>query len=119
VVFTLPLDGDQAVSGDTRFAVQFSNDMEETSFAGKVVLRYSGQPQPGDREFDALKVSYDGGRRALVVEPGDRLRPGRQVELLLLAGIVDTDGRSLEPRTSGAAGNPGEVVDRLRFRVAF
>jgi hypothetical protein len=117
VVFTLPLDGDGEVPGDTRFAVQFSNDMDEGSFQGKVVLRYAGRPMPGDREFDGVRFTYDGGRRALYVDPGDRLRPGRQVQLLLLPGIVDTDGVALEPRPGRTA--DAETVDVLTYKVGF
>ncbi len=117
VVFALPLDGDVDVPGDARFAVQFSNDMDEGSFKGKVVLRYVGRPMPGDREFDGVRITYDGGRRALIVDPGDRLRPGRQVELLLLPGIVDSDGQALETRPGRTAAP--DVVDVLRFQVGF
>jgi hypothetical protein len=117
VVFAFPLDGESEVPGDTRFAVQFSNDMDEGSFQGKVVLRYAGRPQPGDREFDGVRLTYDGGRRALIVDPGDRLRAGRQVELLLLPGIVDSDGVALEPRP-GRPTDPA-VVDVLTYRIGF
>ena len=41
-------------------------------------LRYAGPRLPGDRAFDGVKLSYDGGRRALTVDPGDVLRAGRQ-----------------------------------------
>jgi hypothetical protein len=69
---------------------------------------------PGDRVFDGLKLTYDQGRRALTVDPGDVLRPGRQIELMLLPGIADIDGLTLVPR-------PGkqmdDAVDVLRFRT--
>jgi len=115
VVFALPLDGDREVPRAIRFQVQFNKDMNEDSFKDRVVLRYAGRPQPGDREFTAVRVSYDGGHRALVVDPGDVLRPGRVVELLLLPGIVDTDGMLLEPR---GAPPVGSAVDVLRYQVA-
>jgi hypothetical protein len=114
VVFALPLDGEREVAQDTRFQVQFSKDMEETSFLGNVVLRYAGARQPGDRAFDGVRLRYDGGRRALTVDPGDLLRPGRVVELMLLPGIVDTDGLALEPRPGKMA---SQAVDVLRYRV--
>ena len=113
IVFALPLDGEE-VPPESRFAVQFSKDMEVSSFRGRVVLRYAGPRLPGDREFDGLSMSYDGGRRALTVDPGDMLRAGRQVELLLLPGIKDIEGLTLEPR-------PGKdeptVIDALRYHV--
>lgn len=115
VVFSLPLDGERNVPPDTIFKVQFSNDMDEESFAGRVGLRYAGRPRPGDRKLDAVSMSYDGGRRALIIDPGDLLRAGRTVELILLPGIVDIDGQQLEPRPGH---DPGGAAEVLRFQVA-
>jgi Big-like domain-containing protein len=114
VVFALPLDGDIEVAQDSRFVVQFSKDMDESTFNGHVLLRYTGPVLPGDRAFDGLKLTYDRGRRALTVDPGDVLRPRRQIELILLPGISDIDGLTLIPR--GTA-QKADVVDVLRYRV--
>ena len=114
VVFALPLDGDAEVAQDSRFVVQFSKDMDEDTFAGHVLLRYSGPVLPGDRAFDGLKLTYDRGRRALTVDPGDVLYPRRQVELILLPGISDIDGLTLVPRTLS---QKADTVDVLRYRV--
>ena len=65
--------------------------------------------------LDAVTLSYDMGRRALTVDPGDLLRAGRMVELILLPGILDIDGQLLEPRPDH---DPGGAVDVLRFQVA-
>jgi hypothetical protein len=81
-----------------------------------VVFRYAGPRLPGDREFVGVKVSYDGGRRALIVDPGDVLRSGRVVELRLLSGIVDMDGLPLTPRPGREA--TAATADLLRFEVA-
>jgi hypothetical protein len=116
VVFSLPLDGDREVPATGRFAVQFSKDMNEDSFKGRVLLRYAGRPQPGDRDFDAARITYDGGRRALIVDPADVLRSGRVVELILLPGIVDIDGLPLEPRPGRVA---GQFADVLRYQVGL
>jgi len=118
VIFALPLDGESEVPGAARFAVQFSKDMDEDSFKDRVVLRYAGRPQPGDRDLDGVVMHYDGGRRALIVDPGDVLRPGRQVELLLLPGIVDTDGMPLAPR-HGPVPEGAAVVDALHWRIGL
>ena len=115
VVFSLPLDGERDVPPDSVFKVQFSKDMDEASFKDRVVFRYAGRPQPGDNPLDAKRISYDLGRRTLQVDPGDLLRPGRVVELLLLPGIVDLDGVPLETRPGK---NPGPATDILRFQVA-
>jgi len=115
VVFSLPVDGDREVPPSTVFRVQFSKDMDEASFKDRVILRYAGRPQPGDRELDAVRITYDAGPRALVIDPGDLLRPGRVVEVLLLPGIVDIDGMPLETRPGY---NPGQATDVLRWQTA-
>jgi hypothetical protein len=115
IVFSLPLDGERDIPPGTVFHVQFSNDMDVESFEGRVGLRYAGRPRPGDRPLDAVKLSYDLGRRSLSVDPGDQLRPGRVVELILLPGIVDVDGLDLQTRPGHEAGG---AVDVLRYRVA-
>ncbi|HUL76578.1 MAG TPA: Ig-like domain-containing protein [Vicinamibacteria bacterium] len=115
VVFALPLDGERDVPPDSRFKIQFSKDMDEESFKGRVVFRYAGRPQPGDNALDAVHVSYDGGLKTLQVDPGDLLRPGRVVEVLLLPGIVDLDGLPLETRPGKS---PSAATDVLRFQVA-
>jgi Big-like domain-containing protein len=114
VVFSLPLDGEGDVAPDARFVVQFNNDMDETSFLGHVQLRYAGPPRPGDRNFDGMRLSYDGGLRALTVDPGDILRSGRKIELLLLPGIADMDGLALVSRTGRETEG---MVDILRFDI--
>jgi hypothetical protein len=114
VVFALPLDGEADLPPDSRFVVQFSKDMDEATFQGRVVLRYAGPVRPGDRPLDGVRLHYDGGRRALLVDPGDVLRAGRQIELLLLPGITDIEGLTLVPRV----GEEFEgVVDVLRYRI--
>jgi hypothetical protein len=116
VVFSLPLDGERDVPSTGLFKVQFSKDMDEDSFRGHIVFRYAGPRLPGDREFVGLKVSYDGGRRALIVDPGDVLRPGRVVELRLLSGIIDVDGLPLTPRPGHEP--TAATAELLRFEVA-
>ena len=121
VVFALPLDGDIEVAPDSRFVVQFSKDMDENTFDGHVVLRYTGPVLPGDRAFVGMRLSYDRGRRALTVDPGDTLRPRRQIELILLPGISDIDGLTLISRVNSlkadVVSQKNDVVDVLRYRV--
>jgi hypothetical protein len=91
--------------------------MDQSTFAGRVVLRYSGPVLPGDRPFDGARLIYDEGRRALTVDPGDVLRPGRQIELILRPGIVDIEGLPLASRKGPVAGN--DVVDVLHYLVGI
>ena len=115
VAFSLPLDGERELAPDTVFQLQFSRDMDEASLKDRVLFRYAGRPQPGDNALDSVKFSYDGGLRTLRVDPGDLLRPGRVVELVLLPGILDIDGAPLEARPGVRAGASADV---LRFQVA-
>ena len=114
VAFSLPIDGERELAPDTVFQIQFTRDMDEASLKDRVLLRYAGRPQPGDNSLDAVRMSYDGGLRTLRVDPGDLLRPGRIVELVLLPGIVDIDGVPLETRPGIRAGSS---IDVLRFQV--
>jgi hypothetical protein len=116
VVFALPLDGEAEVPSNGRFQIQFSNDMDEASFKGRVLIRYAPPPRAGDRAFDGAKMTYDGGRKALTVDPGDVLRAGREVEILLLPGIIDIDGQELVARP-GREGGPMGATDYLRYQV--
>jgi Bacterial Ig-like domain len=115
IVFAMPLDGEADVAPNSRFVVQFNKDMDQSTFAGKVFLRYAGPRLPGDRAFDAVKLTYDDGRRALTVDPGDVLRSGRRLELILLPGIVDVDGLTLVPRS--ASGMPAGAAEVLRYEI--
>ncbi len=114
VAFSLPIDGERELAPHTVFQVQFSRDMDEASLKDRVLLRYAGRPQPGDNSLDAMRIRYDGGLRTLHVDPGDLLRAGRVVELVLLPGIVDIDGAPLETRPGIRAGSSTDV---LRFQV--
>lgn len=114
VVFTLPVEG-EPIAPAGRLTIQFSKDMDERTFAGRVRLRYAGPRLPGDRDFVGLRLVYEGGPKALIVDPGDALRPGRTLELLLLPGITDLTGRELVSRQEATTST--EVAEIVRFRV--
>ncbi len=114
VAFSLPIDGEREVAPDAVFQLQFSRDMDEASLKDRVLFRYAGRTQPGDNALDAVKTSYDGGLRTLRIDPGDQLRAGRIVEIVLLPGILDLEGIPLETRPGIRAGS---ATDVLRFQV--
>jgi hypothetical protein len=116
IVFSLPLEGEADFDPSGRIVVQFSNDMEEDSFKGRVGLRYVGPARPGDSGFEGMRVTYNPGMKALVIDPGGPLRPGRAVEVILMKGIVDVDGQPLARRDGRAALE--DVVETLRFSGA-
>jgi len=110
VVFSLPLDG-EVVTPSARFLIQFSKQMVEESFAGRIRLGYAGGSAEGDFRVTSR---YDDARRALVVDPGTSLLVGQELEVRLLPGIHDVDGMALSSRPGR---EPGEAVDVLRYRV--
>ena len=114
IVFSLPIDGDADFDFSGRIVVQFNNDMDEESFRGRVGLRYEGPPLPGDPGFESMRVSYDPGPKALIIDPGAPILKGRGLELVLLTGIVDIDGQPLTRRD----GKPPDkdIAESLRFR---
>ena len=99
---------------DSRFVVQFSKDMDEESFAGHVLLRYAGPVMPGDYPLDAMKLTYDGGRRALTVDPGVVLGAGRKLELMLLPGHPRLRRHVAHARARAA---PQDITDVLHFVI--
>jgi len=113
-VFSLPLEGESDFDFSGRIIVQFNNDMDEESFKGRVGLRYEGPPRPGDPGFESMRVSYNEGSKALVVDPGAPILRGRTLDLVLLTGIIDIDGQPLTRRD----GKPpqGDIAEMLRFR---
>ncbi len=96
VVFSMPLTGEKSVPLNSEFRIQFSKDMDITSFDRNVDLIYSDDG-PDDHSFPDMEISYDGPSRSLVVIPGKGLEPGREIRVILYRGITDNDGRPLVP----------------------
>jgi hypothetical protein len=113
IVFSLPLDGESDFDFSGRITIQFNNDMDEDSFRGRVGLRYE-RPQPGDPGFESMRVSYNAGSKALIVDPGAPILRGRVLDLVLLTGIVDIDGQPLTRRDGKPPEN--DITEMLRFR---
>jgi hypothetical protein len=113
VVFALPLTGGDPVASDACFLVQFSTYMDEESFEGRVRLRYGDVPGPSG-DLPRVRWTYDDVRRTLIVEPGEPLRAGATVELLLLPGITDAFATQLAPASD--TGSEG-ILRILRWQV--
>jgi hypothetical protein len=108
IMFTLPLEG-EPVSQGSRLAIQFTQYMQDESFRGRVRLRYAG-PATAEEAAIRIRTTYDEAHRALIVEPDQPLDPGRELELLLLPGILDARGVPLAPRPGGTAARAVDVV---------
>jgi hypothetical protein len=106
VVFALPLLG-EPVARKGLFVLQFSKSLDPATLKDRVHLRYVD----GDHEFSHLSVSYDQDRRALVVDPGELLEAGREIEVFLSRGIVDADGIAF------AGTGQDEAIYAIRYKV--
>jgi hypothetical protein len=113
VVFTLPLADEDLPASGARLLVQFSAYMDEESFEGRVLLRYGGEG--AGRDLRRVRWSYDDVRRVLILDPGEPLRAGAVVEVLLLPGILDVHAAPLEPPPGAGPADPARV---LRWRVS-
>jgi hypothetical protein len=110
VVFSLPLETEELSPTEGRLLIQFSKYMDPTSFTGRVRLRYAGE----QATFAPARATYDATRRTLLVETG-ALSPGRELECVLLEGVIDVQGQALVPRQGAIVSG---VVDVLRYRVS-
>lgn len=91
VQFTLPIEAEPAPP-DSQFVIQFTRPMDVRTFGGRVLLQYAGSPRPDDPVFEFASFEYDRELRALHVDPGVALQPGREFEIVLQAGIRDASG---------------------------
>lgn len=113
VTFSLPLDGERGVALDSEFRVQFSKDMDPSSFDRNVDLLYAdddGQANP----FPGIQIHYEASSRTLVVSPGKALEPGKELRLALYRGIKDTEGLPVN-----GAGGADEIVPQAAVVLTF
>ena len=94
VQFTLPVEVEPAPM-DSQFVIQFTKAMDWRSFDGRVLLRYAGPSGASEQTFEYAAFEYDDARRALLVDPGVALQPGRDFEIVLQDGIRDVGGLPL------------------------
>ena len=111
VMFTLPLEG-EPVSQGGRLAIQFTQYMQDETFRGRVRLRYAG-PAPAEAAI-RIRIAYDEAHRALIVEPEQPL-DRRELELVLLPGILDARGVPLAPRRARCAAATAGAVEVVRY----
>ncbi|MGH9460287.1 MAG: Ig-like domain-containing protein [Vicinamibacteria bacterium] len=116
VIFTVPLNGERSLALDTEFRIQFSKDMNRASFDRNIDLLYGDDAGEGN-PFPDMKVSYDEPSRSLVVTPGKRLEPGKEIQLILYKGIRDDGDRPLVVDPEAESEVPAAAII-LRFATA-
>lgn len=86
VIFSAPVEADTDVERGAPVRIQFSRDMDPTSFAGQIHVSYAGGQ--GNAPAPTFTFKYDEGTRALEIAFGAPLDPLRQVKVDLSSGIV-------------------------------
>lgn len=99
VIFSAPLQGDTDAERAEPIRLQFSRDMNGTSFRGRVRVSYTGPGQPGTpAQPPPVTIRYIEGTRALEIKPAAPLDRFREVKVDLLGGITSAiDNKALAP----------------------
>jgi hypothetical protein len=103
VIFSAPTQDETDVSMTTTVRIQFSRDIDPSTFKGRVRARYiqaqsaeRGEPVTPTAEFT---TQYVGASRMLEVRFTKPLERFRTLNVDLLEGILGTDGQPLPPWT--------------------
>ena len=101
VVFSIPIQDELRVTPGTNVRIQFSRDIQASTFTGRVRAVYV-DPEGADREVEtpiSVSVQYTAANRVLQVRFDPPLAPFRVVKVTLGDGILGTDGQPLAPWT--------------------
>lgn len=94
VVFSAPIDGEIAVDPRTSVRIQFSRDIDASTFSGRVQVTYAdAAPAP----VGQFSTQYRPGNRVLEIAFAAPLEPFRRVRVELTEGVLGTDKQALAP----------------------
>jgi hypothetical protein len=104
VVFSAPTEGESDVSPSTnRVRIQFSRDINPTTFRNHVRIAYSaGEQRPQTDAPPAVpefSTQYMPGTRVLEIRLGGPLERFQTIRVELMEGILGSDGQALKPWT--------------------
>ncbi|MGH9198962.1 MAG: Ig-like domain-containing protein, partial [Acidimicrobiia bacterium] len=101
VLFSAPTSEESDVNPAGAVRIQFSRDMNDTTFRGRVRVTYfrqesaeRGEPQPSNIQFT---THYNAASRVLEIRFAQPLDRFKRVKVELLEGIVTTDNAPLKP----------------------
>jgi hypothetical protein len=100
VIFSTPLDGDADIPTDGTVRIQFSRDMNEDSFEGRVRVSYptfAGDTTPDELPPVGFAAEYRALNRVLEIRFTEPLVAFQTVSVELLNGVVTSDGATLAP----------------------
>jgi Bacterial Ig-like domain len=94
VIFSAPVDGETGIDPDVVVRIQFSRDMDESSFDGQIRVAYAG-----GGVVPAFDVLYRPVNRSIEVRFKMPLAASTDVIVSLDEGILTSDGSPLTPAT--------------------
>ena len=100
VIFSAPIEGDVDIPTDGTVRIQFSRDMNEDSFEGRVRISYpslAGAASPDERPPVVFDAAYRGLNRVLEIRFVEPFVAFQTVNVELLEGVVASDGAPLAP----------------------
>ena len=100
VIFSTPLEGDADIPTDGTVRIQFSRDMNEDSFEGRVRVSYptlAGDATPDELPPVVFAAEYRALNRVLEIRFAEPLVAFQTVSVELLDGVVTSDGATLAP----------------------
>ena len=101
-MFSAPIEGETDVSSRTNVRIQFSRDINQATFKGRIAVRYGPTP-PGVTETAPppleFTTQYIPGTRVLEIRFVQPLELFRAVQVDLVDGIIGTDQQTLRPWT--------------------
>jgi hypothetical protein len=98
VIFSAPLAGETDVATAGKIKIQFSRDMNASSFHDRVRIRYAG-PTPPSIAPPAFTLTYNDANRSLEIKFKDALAAYQVVEIQLQEGITAIDAQVLKSWT--------------------
>ena len=100
IIFSAPLEGDADIPTDGTVRIQFSRDMNEDSFEGRVRVSYpalAGDATPDELPPVVFAAEYRALNRVLEIRFEEPLVAFQTVSVELLDGVVTSDGATLAP----------------------
>src|SRR5262249_25588717 len=103
VVFSTPTEGETDVAPATRIRIQFSRDINPTTFRNHIRIAYSvGEQRPATETppvAPEFSTQYMPGTRVLEIRVGGPFERFQTIRVELMEGILGTDGQALKPWT--------------------
>ena len=98
VIFSAPLAGETDFPASGRIRIQFSRDMNASTFRDRVRIHYAGPKAPSVAP-PTFTATYNDANRSIEIKFKEPLASYQLLEVQLMEGITAIDGQPLKPWT--------------------